>query len=107
MFHAFQEFFSNEIGAHLRFQVISRHILRRWDQNTVFQGERFFPAAIEKIGHMGIFFRFGNTQLPETGSTDLFCQDMIHADRRKNNRQGKVLAILRESDECCQGRPMP
>ena len=48
--------------AHLGLQVISGHVRRRY-QDSFFEREGVFFAAVEKKCHVGIFFRFRDPQL--------------------------------------------
>ena len=47
------------VSTHLRFQIISRHILGRIYQDSLFSLVRFFHTAIKEESHMGILLCLG------------------------------------------------
>ena len=52
----------NACGGHLRLQVVGGNFLRR-DDDSLFAGEWLFDAAIEEIGDVRVFFRFGDAKI--------------------------------------------
>src|SRR5437868_1372259 len=81
--HSRANFVSNLQGAHLRLQVVSRDLGRRYN-HAVFTWKRALNSAVKEIGDVRIFFRFGNAQLSFTGGADDFPEDIGEVSRRKN-----------------------
>ncbi len=49
-------------GAHLRLQVVGRHLWRRY-KDTIFAGKGLFAPTVQKEGDMAVFFCFRRVKL--------------------------------------------
>src|SRR3990172_12072802 len=77
----------NEICAHLRFFVISRHFFGRWDKHPFFYIEWLFYTDIKEKCYVRVFFCLCNPQLLYFVFAQDLAEDILQALRRKYNRK--------------------
>ena len=51
-------------GAHLRRQVVGRHLPIGGHEDAVLAGERQLDTAVEEVGDVGVLLGLGNVELP-------------------------------------------
>lgn len=97
------EFFDHEIGdafgAHFGLQIVGGDFWRG-DHLAVFARIRGFDAAVEEVGNVRIFFRFGEAELRHAALAEDLGKDVVHALRRKNNFHTKRVVLYVVLCEC-------
>lgn len=99
----FEETIRHLKHAHLRLEIIGRHILRRIDEDAILKGEGLLTPAAEKVGHMGILFGFGDAELMRARVSHDFTQRLHQIFLGKRHR-ARVRAIMSPS---CARKPAP
>src|SRR5574344_767784 len=82
------------ISTHLRFQVVSSH-LGRWYQDTVLTLIRSLATTIEEEGDVCILFCLGSVQLLLAVLAQVFAQRIFHILFREENMHALEVGIIR------------
>ena len=82
----FEETIRHLKHAHLRLEIIGRHILRRIDKDAILKGEGLLTPAAEKVGHMGVLFGFGDAELMRARVSHDFTQRLHQVFLGKRHR---------------------
>ena len=77
-FHSFDHFVRHFVRAHFGLQIVRGHF-RGMNQNAVFAFVLGFHAAVKEERHMGVLFGFGNAQLLQAQTADIFAQGVVQA----------------------------
>lgn len=80
-------------GAHLRVQVVSRHLGGR-DHVAIFARELLLNAAVEEEGNVGVLLRLSDVALLQALLAEPFRQHVTHVLRGEGNREGVVGLVL-------------
>jgi len=91
-------------GAHLGLLVIGGHLTGGRDEPAHLTGERFLPAAVQKVGDMGVFLGFGQPQLGASGPGINLAQHIGDGHRREGHRQGKGSLVRGHGGETREAR---
>ena len=79
--------------AHLRLEIVGRHVLRRGNQNALFTGKFILFAAVKEVSHMSIFLGLGDAQLPNAGLTGNLSENSVDLPRRVGNRNFESFVV--------------
>ncbi len=84
----------NSRGAHLRHEVVRRHLLARHELALLVRERRLVPA-VEEIGHVRVLLGLGGAKLRHPLLRKHLGHDSREHQRRKRNWKGEGLVVLR------------
>ena len=97
LFDGFDDGLGDSGSAHLRLQIIGRDFGRRHEQ-ALLTREWLLHTAVEKVCDVRVFFRLRHTKIAEIQVAHHISQNIRERLRWYDDRQRKLLVVLRHAD---------